>query len=771
MSKNLKIIIISCLITFSIISIGLNFISTENNIQNGLRIADNGIYTGSYDGDISILYYNETSHTNFWSYQNSSTTIIPHNESFSGREFKIHTLEIWTDNFWNKTAWGEIIIADNISNQISLTPALAYTQEFTVDDLIAIDTISLYLNYSSVIIEPPIDFYYMILQIYNEDFTEEIDWMYREEDSWDFEEWVDFYPRPNIFEPEKKYNLFFYLLVPKDPPDLIPNDFWRAEKYNSSTYNKGITRIYDGVTLIPIPNDDTVDMLCKFTYSTLVNPADFDLKYIINGEIIDPIYQQSSWGFFGYEAYYPVVLDASVTSDFNVTVITNQTLELCNVYIEAFYIYQRNATGTYYVDEDMIQWTIDYPYEALTYFYFFLFERDWNFMGFYDSYGYEVEQIFFGPIELYNHSYYGITTLLRPPLEWGTYTGVFTSPNYCNTISTKLKDGSDFVDKITFKKDQTIRIDAEIFNSLNEPISGGTGQIIIKSSSGQVLHNETSLTANNGTMSSSEIILGSGFNKGVYEVIIFWTNGMEIAYFSTTFVIEEIVQVDILPWVMLSIGLVALAIPTGLISRKYIMQRNWEKSLRNLFILTKDGLSLYEYSFGIEIQDPALISGMIAALTNFVREATGSKKSLRTVDQEDKKVMLYHGNSTTTAMLGEKDLPIIHKRIKKFSEAFEEKYGTHLKTWKGETTLFKDAEFIVNKYFPIDVEQQVIRGVRAKLIEFRERLETLMEPNKIISLMREITDFLSRYRGIVDKYYIDYYLDIIKTAEDKISPA
>ncbi|MFX0030750.1 MAG: hypothetical protein ACFE8B_16175, partial [Candidatus Hermodarchaeota archaeon] len=309
------------------------------------------------------------------------------------------------------------------------------------------------------------------------------------------------------------------------------------------------------------------------------------------------------------------------------------------------------------------------------------------------------------------------------------------------------------------------------FNTLNEPISGGTGQIIIKSSSGQVLYNETSLTADNGTMSSSEIILSSGFEKGVYEVIIFWTNGMEIAYFSTTFVIEEIVVVDILPWVMLSIGLAALAIPTGLLARKYIMQRNWEKSLRNLFVLTKDGLSLYEYSFGIEIQDPALISGMIAALTNFVREATGSKKSLRTVDQEDKKVMLYHGNSTTTAMLGEKDLPIIHKRIKKFSEAFEEKYGTHLKSWKGETTLFKDAEFIINKLFPIDVEQQVIRGVRAKLVEFRERLETLMEPNKIISMMREITDFLSRYRGIVNKYYIDYYLDIIKTAEDKISPA
>ena len=95
----------------------------------------------------------------------------------------------------------------------------------------------------------------------------------------------------------------------------------------------------------------------------------------------------------------------------------------------------------------------------------------------------------------------------------------------------------------------------------------------------------------------------------------------------------------------------------------------------------------------------------------------------------------------------------------------------HIKSWKGETTLFKEAEIIVTKYFPIDVEEQVIRGVRAKLAEFRERLETLIEPNKIISLMREITDFLSRYRTIVNKYYTDYYLEIIRAAEDKISPA
>lgn len=107
----------------------------------------------------------------------------------------------------------------------------------------------------------------------------------------------------------------------------------------------------------------------------------------------------------------------------------------------------------------------------------------------------------------------------------------------------------------------------------------------------------------------------------------------------------------------------------------------------------------------------------------------------------------------------------------RFTEAFEEQFGIHLKKWTGEISIFKGAEVIVNKNFPIDVEGQIIRGVRGKLIEFRNKLETMIQAREIISLMREITEFISRYRTIVNEYYIDYYLEIIKIAEEKISSA
>ena len=56
-------------------------------------------------------------------------------------------------------------------------------------------------------------------------------------------------------------------------------------------------------------------------------------------------------------------------------------------------------------------------------------------------------------------------------------------------------------------------------------------------------------------------------------------------------------------------------------------------------------------------------------------------------------------------------------------------------------------------------------------MELREKLDSLQNPKDIISLMREITEFISRYRAIVNKYYIDYYFEIIRIAEEKISSA
>jgi len=726
--------------------------------------------TGSYEGDISLVYFDFNSDFTPWWYQNSSTSMISHNRSVNNKEFVLNRLEIYSDNIINESGSGEYIIANNTHKQLDPISSRMFVQQFTAPDLIAINEIWLYLNYS-LIFMPEFNHYYMVLRIYDENFQEEIDVIWNYESRMNLDEWIGFYPRANIFKPGETYSLVLHLWS-EDYGALVPFNFWKAENYTSSSFNKGLTARFDGNSWLPFINDDTTDLLCFFNYKKIVDPATIDLKFIINNETVVPVYQQSSFGMWGYEAYFSYTLENQIDAPLNITVIANQTIPALEVYIEMYYIYLVNATGIYNVKDNLNEWTIDYYYEEISFGWpppIFLFERDWDFDKFLDPDGVTMDEIYFGPMDLYNNSYYGVTVFFGPPLERGFYTGIFHSPNYCNIITSKIKSGSQFVIRSSLELGQNFMVDAEIRNTLNQPVSGGSGQILITSALGAIILNETGLTSVNGLMSSSEVLLNSELGEGFYTVEIFWTDGREIAFYSVQIQVED--PAKIILFVGIIIGIAAASTPLAIVARKQLKQRNWKKALKNLFVLTKDGISLFEYSFGIEIQDPALISAMIAALTNFVREATGSKKALRTVDQEDKKVLLYHGDYVTVALLSEKDLPIIHKRIKKFTELFEVEYGKHLKGWQGETTIFKGTEVILNKQFPLDVEEQVIRGVKQKLLDFRQQLDILKDPAHIISLMRHINDFISRYQTVVNQHYINYYFEIVKIAEEKISLA
>jgi hypothetical protein len=731
--------------------------------------SSNGDFTfsGNYEGDLSIMYFEENWTFSTWTDQNSSTNVINYNATFWDQEYKARSLDIRAGNLYNYSGIGSLSIAENTSRQINLTSSYGFAQEFVAPELCQINEIMIYLNFTNNLTR-----YYDVF-IYDEFLQNEIAWYYYYDTRDTVDEWISIYPSQNILQAGEKYNIILKLWISGGYNTSF--NYWKAENYTNPSFNKGITRyspdVINGIW-IPVPEDNTLDLLCNFTYTKFIDPEKIDLKFIINNEIIIPTYQITPWGFAGYEAFTSFTFNAPLSKNINLTIKTNQTIPTMDIEFVVYYFMLINGSGTYSADEDRIEWTITYPYEEISFGWpppIFLFEKDWSFISFLDPNDIELGDVYFGPIDFYNKSFYGITIFFGPPLEEGNYTGIFQSPSYCHTIITKVKQGSDFISKPSLQLGQTIIVEAGITNPFNDPVSGGIGQIVLYSPSGEVIHNETGLTSVNGTMSTSEITLSSGIKEGTYEAKVFWTNGKEAAIYSTIIIVKE--PVDIFFWVILSIGLALVSTPIALVSRKYIRQRNWQKSLKNLFVLTKDGLNIYEYSFGIEIQDPSLISAMISALTSFVREATGSKKALRTVDQEDKKVILNHGNYITLALMAEKDLPIIHARVKKFTEAFENQFGLKIKQWTGETTIFKEADILVNKYFPIDVEDQIIRGVRGKLIEFRNRLEIMIQPREIISLMREITEFISRYRAIVNKNYIDYYFEIIRIAEEKISSA
>ncbi|MFX0148003.1 MAG: hypothetical protein ACFE8E_09700 [Candidatus Hodarchaeota archaeon] len=731
-----------------------SFILLTKNLNFNLETSQ--IYSGRYNGDMAIMYFDQNSMLSSEFNSQSITQRIPYNFSRPGYEYRVSSLDIWAELSYGYK------IAGNVSEQIDINSSYAVFQEFIYPDIEKVDGIMIYLNYS--IIYEPINYYYWDMFIYDENSTQ-IDWFWNYETRKVVDEWMRFEPTIYHFEPGKNYTIALRFWHPTLYYSY-PFDFWKAENYTDPKYNKGVTSFFNGTYEFPVENDATTDMLCYLLYTEELEPSSIDIDFIINGQYVPPIYQET-YVFWSHSFNTPL------TQDINLTVLCDKVIPVISVYTDIYYTYLINASGIYNVHDNRIEWIVNYTYEEIPYGWpppMLLFERDWDLDFLYDPYGVEMTNIYFGPISLYNHSYYGITTIFGRPFEKGTYIGEFHSPNYCTSIKTQVKSNGGFTNQASFELGQTIRFEAAIISSIYRSNEiEGTGTILLRTPSGQVIHNETGLTPLNGVLTSSEIVLNTEMAEGLYEVEVFWTNGKEVAYYTVQFEIR--VPVNIVLIVAIAASIAFASVPLALVARRQIRQRNWEKSLKNLFVLTKDGLSLYEFSFGIEIQDPALIAGMIAALTQFVRETTGSKKLLRTIDQEDKKVILFHGEFTTVALLAEKNLPIIHNRIKKFTQEFESNFYKQIKSFDGEISAFKHADVIVNKYFPIDVEEQVIRAVRQKLIEFRERLDVLKDPRHIISLMREITEFLSRYRTIVNEHYLDYYNQIITSAEQKISTA
>ena len=335
MIKKIRMLALVTLIVISASAFSLKELETPIIVTPQLSVSS-GIgqnITGSYDGDISLVYFDFNSDFTSWFDQNSSTSMIPHNRSVNNKEFVLNRLEIYSDNIINESGSGEYIIANNTKKQLDTTSSKMFVQQFTAPDLIAIDEIRLYLNYSMIMI-PEFSHYYMVLRIYNENFEEEIDVIWIYESRMVLDEWIVFYPRANIFQPGETYSLVLHLWSEKFGA-LVPFNFWKAENYTSPSFNKGLTARFDGTSWPPFTNDATTDLLCFFSYKKIVDPAAIDLKYIIRpagiGAITAPIHLR------------PVTISGTISRN-AIHVKLNSLISKVSLYISPFNFFIFNET-------------------------------------------------------------------------------------------------------------------------------------------------------------------------------------------------------------------------------------------------------------------------------------------------------------------------------------------------------------------------------------------------------------------------------------------
>lgn len=138
-------------------------------------------------------------------------------------------------------------------------------------------------------------------------------------------------------------------------------------------------------------------------------------------------------------------------------------------------------------------------------------------------------------------------------------------------------------------------------------------------------------------------------------------------------------------------------------------EKNWAKSLKTLFVISKSGICLYNYDFILKYQpkkeeeegefDEDLVSGAFTGIITILSEITKSSKHIKKIDKEGNHIYFAFGKYHIAALITTMDLPVLFKKLLAFSRAFEQNFSEETKNFKGNVRKFSSAKFLIKKYF------------------------------------------------------------------------
>jgi hypothetical protein len=125
-----------------------------------------------------------------------------------------------------------------------------------------------------------------------------------------------------------------------------------------------------------------------------------------------------------------------------------------------------------------------------------------------------------------------------------------------------------------------------------------------------------------------------------------------------------------------------------------------EVTLDSLHIMMVDGRACFVYEFGEKSKvEPALVSGLFAAITSFAKEAVKSEEALRSIDHGDTYLTIEYGKYIFGAIFSSGQSPTVRKNLRKCLDAFEEKHADELPDWLGDMSIFEDSDILVEDIF------------------------------------------------------------------------
>ena len=125
--------------------------------------------------------------------------------------------------------------------------------------------------------------------------------------------------------------------------------------------------------------------------------------------------------------------------------------------------------------------------------------------------------------------------------------------------------------------------------------------------------------------------------------------------------------------------------------------------VKGIYIVTQDGRCMVDATFkGVSVETD-LITGALSAVGDLIKESVHSKKQLKSIDQEDVKIMISYGDHVNACIIADKETPELRKRLDKFLSVFEENYQEYIVEWSGALRPFMGAYKIIEEIFGLYV--------------------------------------------------------------------
>lgn len=114
----------------------------------------------------------------------------------------------------------------------------------------------------------------------------------------------------------------------------------------------------------------------------------------------------------------------------------------------------------------------------------------------------------------------------------------------------------------------------------------------------------------------------------------------------------------------------------------------------------KSGIMIHEYPFKITSKiEPQLVSSSLQGLGSLIREITKTETKMKIIEQEGMTILLEHGNYITGALLSEKNLLSLRKKLKQLISEVEHFYEEQLQRFSGEISKFDKVRELTERIF------------------------------------------------------------------------